>query len=216
MITSRKVALSAQPMSVASSALKPQTKDLANRQIISDLTNTDSGKSSITPLDRGKVIDFKPIPKKIVITVTNTNVDGGAIDINLFNNDTFAALPAGVTVTNSVGFSGKLLDKLMANINNGDGLLTYGFNISGYDADGTKSDRVVNASELEARYYNGRGESYIPVAIEIEGAERNTQTKDGLLTIKVQMMLTFLMQLKLSLGQEESIQFVFFTQPMAD
>lgn len=216
MIKSNAVAMSAKPLSIAPASLSAKTTELANRQAIVDITGTERGNPAVTPVYPGQVIDFMPIPRRITVTVENTNTSGGDLEIKIFNNDTYEALQSGVTVSNSTGFSGKLLNKLIAGINGSNGLLIYGFNITGYNAAGDKSDTVVNESSLELRYYNGNGSSYLPVQIDVAGAERNTQFKDGLLTVKTRLMLNFLTQFKLNLGQEEKIQFVFFTEPLQD
>lgn len=208
--------LPAKVLTLAPTVLKGQTQELANRQAVADVTSVNVGKTAITPLNEGKVIGFIPVPEKITVTVTNTNVAGGALEISMFNNDAFTPLPAGVTVVDSVGFLGKLLNKLMASINNGQGLMIYGFNISGFDSAGVASDTVLNSSALEMRYFTGRGSSFLPVGIDIAGSERNTQTKDGLMTVKTMIMLNWLSQLKVTLGQQERIQFVFSTIPMID
>lgn len=208
--------LPAKAATLAPNQLKGQTQELANRQAVTDITSVDSGKTAITPLNAGEVIGFIPVPKTITLTITNTNVAGGAIDISALNNDSFTALPAGVTAVDSVGFSGKLLARLMQSINNGQGLMIYGFNISGFDSAGVASDTVLNNAALELRYFTGRGTSFVPAALDISGAERNTQTKDGLMTVKVMFMLNWLTQLKCNLGQQERIQLVLNTQPMVD
>ncbi len=216
MVPSNAVALSAKPMNLAPGALDSNTKTLANRQVITDLTNTDAGKTAITPINTGEVMDFKSVPKKITITIENTNVGGGPLEVAFLNNDTFGALPGGVTVVDSCGFGGKLLNKLIGSINKGNGLLTFGFNITGYDAAGDKSDAVINSCALEARFYKGYGSSYIPAEIDLSGNERNTQYKDGLLTVKMQMLLSWIMQLKVTLDAKEKVQIVFNTTPMVD
>lgn len=208
--------LPAKVLTLAPNVLKGQTQELANRQAVADVTSVNVGKTAITPLNEGKVIGFIPVPEKITVTVENTNVAGGALEISMFNNDSFTALQAGVTVVDSVGFSGKLLNRLIQTINNGQGLMIYGFNISGFDSAGVASDTVLNSSALEMRYFTGRGTSFLPVGIDIAGSERNTQTKDGLMTVKTMIMLNFLSQLKVTLGQQEKIQFVFSTIPMID
>lgn len=216
MIKSNAVALAAKPVSIAPASLSANTKALADRQAIVDVTGMERGNPAITPVYPGKVIDFMPIPRRITITVENTNTSGGDLEIKILNNDTFVALPSGVTVANSSGFSGKLLDKLIASVNQSQGLLIYGFNVTGYNSAGDKSDDVLNEAALELRYYNGYGTSYVPVQIDVSGAERNTQFKDGLLTVKTRFMLNMLTQFKLNLGQEEKLQFVFFTEPLQD
>ncbi len=213
MIPSRS-ALTAVPVAASvASKLAPSTKELAMRQVIQDVTSLNRGNEAITPIDQGKVIGFKPIPKTFTVTVANTVV---AKNISVFNNATFGAVSGEVTVTYSDGRSGLLLNSLFQNLNNGEGLMIYGFNVTGYASGGAKSDAVLNSSALELRYFNGYGDSYIPQQINVSGSERNTQFKDGLLTVKVQALINCLTQLKMYLGIGESLQFVFFTTPIAD
>jgi hypothetical protein len=197
-----------------SDSLQSGTRDLALKQVVSDLTSTNRGNEAITTIAEGKVVGFKPIPKKITVTIVNGSASEK--DICFLNNADFKALPASVTMSTSDGFEGKLIARLMAGLQNANGLLIYGFNVTGYDDEGAKSDAVINALEMEARYYTGRGDSYIPAEIDLAGGERNTQTKDGLLTVKMMLELNFATQLKVKLGAGEKVQFVFFTQPLKD
>lgn len=208
--------LAVKPAVLAPTTLPANTEKLATKQIMTDIVGLNKGNDAVTPLYDNKVIGFFPVPPKITVTVENTNSSGGDLEINIFNPNSFNAAPSGVTVTYSTGFSGKSLEQLVRSINNGNGLLLYGFNVTGYNSSGVKSDTVINESALEARYYNLYGTSYVPVQIDVSGAERNTQFKDGLLTVKVLFTLNALMQLKMNLGQNEKLQFVFFTQPIED
>ena len=200
------------PLALGNKALPTPVQALAEKQIVTDLTQRPSLDSSITPIDPGKVINFLPIPPKITVTVLNGSVTAGT---GFFlNNSDFTALPASWTATYSDGFSGKLMTRLMNGLGGATGLYIYGFNVTGYDSDGVKSDAVLNSSSIDAVYYTGNGTSYVPASINIAGAERNTQFKDGLLTVRVEMVLNFLTQIKCYLGAGESLQFVFFTQPI--
>lgn len=208
--------LAVKPAVLAPTALPANTEKLATKQMVTDITSLNRGNDAVTPLYNNKVIGFFSVPPKITVTVENTNIAGGDLEVNIFNQNSFNAPPAGVNVTYSTGFSGKSLEQLIRSINNGNGLMLYGFNITGYNSAGVKSDTVINESAIEARYYNLYGNSYLPVQIDVAGAERNTQFKDGLLTVKVLVMLNALMQLKMNLGQGEKLQFVFFTKPIED
>jgi hypothetical protein len=127
------------------------------------------------------------------------------------------AAPAGVTVAYSDGFGGKLLENIIRGINGGNGLLIYGFNVTGYDKNGVKDDVTVNDSNITMNYYNGTGKNAIPFQINVSGSERNTQFKDGLFTVKVPFMVNIMSQMRASLsGDDAKLQFVFFTQPIAD
>ena len=206
-------ALQVQPYTT-SPVLAPQTKNLAVRQAISDITSLSGANPSITSVNPNKVINFMPLPETVTVTILNTT--DGELDVNIFNNDTYVAVPGGVTVTYSDGFAGKLINKLINGLQNAQGLLVYGFNVTGYDNGGVKSDAVLNASSLEARYYNGNGSSYIPAQISVAGAERNTQFKDGLLTVKTLVIFNFVAQFKMHLGAGEKLQFVLNLVPIQD
>ena len=79
-----------------------------------------------------------------------------------------------------------------------------------------QDDSVLNDSELSGLYYTGKNGLSQPFDIDISGAQRNTQYKDGLLTVKQLIEMNFLFQLSLSLKTHCKIQFVFFTQPIQD
>lgn len=193
------------------SVIPEKIEELANRQIVTDLTSTPNPNPSITPLNSGRVSNVKKIAPKYTITVTNN--DAAAQTVYLFNLDAYRTNDADVAITYSDGFSGKLLNKLAADA---DGILFFGFNITGYDADGVRSDSVVNDSALELRSYLGYGDSFVPTPIDISGAERNTQQKDGLFTVKTQFVVNCLTQLKMYLAPGTKIQLVLFTQPIQD
>lgn len=184
---------------------------IADKQIVTDLTKDPNPTPSVTPINPGKVANVKKIAPKYTITLTNNG--DAALNAFLFNLDTYVANDSDIAVTYSDGFSGKLLNKLIADQ---DGLLFFGFNITGYDAEGVKSDAVVNDSRLTLLSYIGYGSDAVPTPIDISGSERNTQYKDGLFTVKSQFIMNCLEQLKMNLGAGEKIQFVFFTQPIQD
>mgnify|MGYP001614537814 CR=1 FL=1 len=211
MIVSRNSVLAMKPMNQAASQLPAKIEEIANRQIVTDMTASPNPNPSITPINPGRVANVKKIAPKYTITVENTT--GGGLDCYLFNLDTYTANNGGVTVTYSDGFAGKLLNKLAADQ---DGLLFFGFNITGYDSAGDPSDDVVNSLLLELRSYIGYGASYVPTPIDISGAERNTQFKTGLFTVKTQFIMNCLEQLKMTLGAGEKATFVLFTQPIQD
>lgn len=206
----------AKPAQVAAKALTESTQELAARQTVADLTQVRNTNVSVFEADPGKVIDFTTFPKRITVTIENTNSSGGDLDVPVFNNDVYTPLPSGVTVNYSTGFTDKLINRLLAMLDNGRGLFVYGFNISGFTSSGTRSDIVVNESAPEVRVFNGSGTSFVPFPIEIAGAERNTQEIAGLFTIKQQIRFNFLSQFKVRVGQQEKIQLVFFTTPILD
>lgn len=208
MITSK---LSIQPLNAAASKVAPKIEELANRQIVTDLTQTQNPNPAIVQINPGKVASIKPIAPKYTVTIENTTT--ATQTVYAFNMDTYQSNANGVDSTYSDGFSGKLINKLAADL---DGLLIYGFNVTGYDADGVKSDDVVNNLILELRNYNGYGNSFVPTPIDISGSERNTQYKDGLFTVKSQFVINCLAQLKAVLATGCKVQFVFFTQPIQD
>jgi len=203
------------PVSIGNT-LPAAVQNLAAKQAVANYTQMPSLNSSITPIDAGRVVNFLPIPPRITVTVLNGTASGGLASGKFLNNADYAALPASWTTTYSDGFSGKLMTNLMKGLGGSTGLMIYGFNVTGYDTDGVKSDAVLNNSAIQVLYYTGNGTSAIPADINIAGAERNTQFKDGLLTVKVALVLNFLTQITCSLAEGESLQFVFFTQPVID
>ena len=203
--------LSPKPLSVASSKLPAKIEALAAKQTVADIMQPTNPSPAITVVNPGKVANIKPIPKRFTVSVTNGG--GAAATCFAFNMSTFKSNGGSVTLTVSDGFSGKLIDQLAAD---GEGLLIYGFNITGYASGGAKSDSVVNNSQLQLRSYDGNGDSYVPTHFNIAGAERNTQFKDGLFTIKTQFVLNCLEQLAMNLGAGEKIELVFFTEPLQD
>lgn len=192
--------------------LPAAVQSLAEKQVIADLTTRPSFNSSVTPVSPGKVASYIQVPPKITVTVLNGSVTAGS---GMFlNNADYTALPASWTATYSDGFSGKLMTNLMKGLLNADGLYIFGFNVTGYGADGVKSDAVLNSSAIQVYYYTGNGTAAIPLDLNIAGAERNTQFKDGLLTVRTEFVLNMLAQMRCTLGAGESLQFVFFTQPL--
>ena len=203
--------LAVKPLNQAASSVPMRIEELANRQVVTDLTQRGPSNEAVTPINPGRVASIKKLAPKYTISILNT--DDADQDCYLFNLDTYKENATEVQVTYSDGFDGKLINKLIADL---DGLLIYGFNITGYDADGVKSDAVVNASNPVLLSYIGYGERNIPTPIDVAGAERNTQYKDGLLTIKTQFVLNCLSQMLFRLGAGEKLQLVFFLQPMQD
>ncbi len=200
-------------MTAGSVKATPITQSLANRQIIEDFTAQKST-PGITRVSNNKIIQNVPIPPTFTVTIKNTNEEEK--DIKLFNNGVFEALPGGVTATYNDGFAGKLIDRLINVLSNANGLLTYGFNVIGTDANGEQSNVVLNTANLQALYYTGKGKSSTPFDIDISGAERNTQYEKGLLTVKQLLLMNFLFQLSFTLGAHCQLQFVFFTGPIQD
>ncbi len=211
-ISSNSVSKAMNITSYQKGGLKSQTRDLAIKQVIEDVTKVPTN-DSISIINPGQVINSMQIPRKITITVTNGSEDTQD-DIRIFNNDTYEELPAGVTVAYSDGFAGKLINKLIGGLLNANGLFVFGFNVTGYDSEGIKSDDVVNSLALTALFYTGVGKASVPGEIELAGEERNDQFKDGLLTVKTQIQFNFLSQLKMNLGAGEKVQFVFSTVPL--
>lgn len=201
------------PTKTTGAPLKPEIQTLAIEQVKTDLTDTSRGNSAITDIGDNTVIGGMKIPKKIRIKISNAN-SSGSTDISFLNNADYAALPANVTVTYSDGFGGKYLTRLMNAAGSGNGLLTYGFNVTGYDADNAKSDSVINGLEMEYRSYTGKGTSFLPDPIELAGEERNTAVQSGMLTVKSMILLNQVCQLKVNLAAGTSVEFVFSTVPI--
>lgn len=195
------------------SKVTPELQKLANDQTVVDLTKQPAN-VAVTAVNKNTVANFMPIPESVTVEVENTG--DAAADIFLFNLDVFKTNSEDIVIDINDGFNGKLINQLIRGLMNSNGLVCYGFNITGYGADEIKSDKVVNKSQMQVRYYNGDGDSYVPVPIKVAGSERNTQYKDGLLTVKTQFVLNFLSQYKLRLGAGESMELVFFFQPIVD
>jgi hypothetical protein len=204
--------LSAKPLQMTAKALPKKIQELADKQVVADIMQSAMPSNpAIVTINPGKVANIKPIAPSFTVTIDNTTED--AVTGYAFNTDTYKTNVGGATVTYSDGFDGKFINKLAAD---SEGLLFYGFNVTGYDAEGVKSDAVVNALAMELRSYNGYGDSYVPTPFSIAGSERNTQYKDGLFTVKTKFVLNCVEQIKVALAAGCSVQFVFFTQPMQD
>lgn len=186
-------------------------QNLANKQILDDITAMPVN-VAVTSVNKGTVGNFMPVPESITISIKNTNDE--AVDVLFVNNGTYKPLLAGVEITYSDGFAGKLLDRYANGLQDANGILCYGFNARGYDADGAPSDEVLNNMQLAVMYYNGVGDLAVPLPIQMAGSERNTQWKDGLLTIKTQFVLNFLSQMRAHLGAGERVQLVLNFQPI--
>lgn len=216
MITLKSTSLIPRTAPAGPTSLDANTASLVNNQTIADLTKRGDGNPGVIDmLNTGEVINSAPIPPKVTVTVTNNVASDDLLDIDIFNNSYLNAAPGSTVIAYSDGFDGKLLEKLIGSVNNGKGLLFYGFNVTGYDKDGVKSDVVLNESNLTVNYSNGTGKNAQPYQIDLAGSERNTQFKDGLLTVKVPFIVNILAQMRMSLGGNGAkMQFTFFTQPM--
>lgn len=201
--------LAAKPFQSAQSELPAQIQNLADKQVIVDVMSTQKNDAGITVINPGTVSNFKKIAPKFPVTIENTDDEGQVV--YAFNVDTYKANAGAVTLSVSDGFSGKLVNKLAADK---DGLLIYGFNVTGYDADGVPSDEVINNLAMELRSYIGYGDSYNPTPIDIAGSERNTQYKTGVYTVRSQFVLNCLSQIKATLAAGCKVNFVFFTTPI--
>jgi hypothetical protein len=209
--------LTARPVNAGTNRIAPGQAALVNAQTLTDITNRGDVNPGVVVLtDPGQVITALPIPPKITFTIVNNVASDSLLDIQIFNNNALEPVPGSVVVTCSDGFGGKFIDNLVAGLGK-EGLMIFGFNITGYDKDGVKSDVTVNESNLTQLFYTGNGKSPVPFTINVSGSERNTQFKDGLFTVKVPFIVNVLSQFKMSLGGNGAkIQLVFFTQPIKD
>ena len=82
MIVSRNSVLAMKPMNQAASQLPAKIEEIANRQIVTDMTASPNPNPSITPINPGRVANVKKIAPKYTITVENTT--GGGLDCYLF------------------------------------------------------------------------------------------------------------------------------------
>jgi hypothetical protein len=196
------------------SSLPAQVVDLSARQIVSDVLGQ-NGNQAITSIDPGKVTSIITIPRKITVNLVAAADAPTDSESLIFNNADFAAANAKVAQTYSDGFGGKNISQLARIAANGAGILIYGFNIRGIDDAGNASDEVVNNSNPQVLNYNGLGKT-IPMPIDLQGAERNTQFKNGLLTVKFQFMLSAVTQLSFLLNADEKLSLTFFTTPILD
>lgn len=193
--------------------LKPSTQQIVNQQVLTDLTKEEK-RPGIEQPNPGKVISAVVFPKRFTVLLANTT--GAAISGKLFNNDDFVAKDAGIDATFDDGFNGKYIKKLMHSLDNGNGLMVFGMTISAFDADGNLSDTVLNALALRAQFYTGEDNDNLSFPIKFKGLARRSDTTKGVVTIKQQVQLNFLMQLAFYLGAHCSAEIVFYSEPIQD
>lgn len=165
--------------------------------------------SGVVDLNYGKpAIELWPKPEVTTVTVKNKNT-ANAKDViaYIFNEkallDTLTqadyAPPAvnadKVEVKYNDGiFGGKLIDRIIEQKNAGAGLLCKGITIMARDENGTASNEAISAMDARVQTYEMINGTPVGQNIDISEAIRNSQFKDGLVTIKRDFVVNALTQ----------------------
>lgn len=201
-----------------------QATDVASLQLSTNnaavqMANAISQTQGVVDLSAGQVISGIKVPTSIK-AVVRSNAGSGAISqsIKLFNNILFGAIVinngSGVdSVVTTFGDknSGNTYSRLMQILNQGNGINIKGMSVkASHISNGTPAAEFFTASNLKVLLADSEGNT-IPFPLNIDEADRNTQQKDGLLTIFRPMQLNGLMQLVFDLAPDILVTFTLFT-----
>lgn len=182
------------------------------------LANAINSQAGTSNLSSGSVIDQRPIPSSLSVTIASNNGGGAAATTtNIFNNSFLTAAAttngsgaASIVNTFGDGFSGVVYEQLFK-FNGGRGILITGFTlIATLSSTGVQISTPFNTMNLTLNVQNGNGNS-IPNNIKMAEAVRNTQFQNGILTPVVPFMLNPLCQLQMSVPVNTTFAFTFFT-----
>lgn len=170
------------------------------------LANAIQNNSGIIDIRNKQAADeLYPLPESTTYSIDNTNdAASTAIDVWVFNEDvlkntlTDNTIAAGKepTISYNDGFSGKLINALIKNFRNGRGMRIKEITVIGKDASDVQQDSAIMDMDLQLVAYNATRGSSVPVNYDLSEALRNTQFKDGMVTVKVDIVINAISQLK--------------------
>lgn len=190
-----------------------QPKQIATR-IASDLAMN----AGVNDLSNGKTINMFPIPTSLGFSSSSTDA-GASVTQYIFNTASLNPLVTtngggASTITNTYldGYSGKGYAQLAASAKNGAGVLIKGFTIKATTLAGVPDDSFFTTANLNVIAANLRNGGIVPVPCDLEMAVRNSQYKDGLLTIVFPFVLNALTQIQYLQPKNSITTWTFFTE----
>jgi hypothetical protein len=175
---------------------------------VKDLALAIANNQGIGDVSEGKSISLFPLPDTTTVTISNPKTAGKSADVTAYffneqllkntkDDNTYGAGAADAdkpTVTYNDGFSGRVIDKLIQSLNGGRGMRCKQITVIGKNDSGVQDDGAILVMDPSVKAFNAlRGRS-VDFPYDFRKAIRNTQFKDGLLTLNVDFWLNMVSQ----------------------
>lgn len=189
---------------------------------VQQLAQAIQNNSGVVDIRNGKAVDMFPLPDSTTVTLVNPNTtDARAVTAYLFNEQVLKNTKTDNTyggsatdadkpvVTYNDGFSGRLIDSLVQKAFNATGLRCKELTIIGKNASGVQDDAAIIALDAEIRAYNALRGRPVEMPYDLSDAIRNTQFKDGMVTVSVDFVINCVSQFVSSIPKGFSYTFIF-------
>lgn len=178
-----------------------------NNAPANQLANAIQNNAGIIDIRTGAVVDeLYPLPDSTTFSVdASSAANSTAIKVWVFNEDvlkstiednTYVGAPNKPTLSYNDGFDGRLINGLIKNFRNGRGMRISEITVIGKDASDVQQDSAIMDMDLRLVAYNATRGSEQSKPYDLSEALRNTQFKDGMVTVKVDLMINAVSQLE--------------------
>lgn len=182
----------------------PQTYTQTNAPVQA-LANAIQNQSGVVDIRSGEApVYIMPLPKSSNYTIANSNASGAEeVTVWVFNEDvlkntlTDNVIASGKepVISYNDGFSGKLISQLIKFARGGRGMRVREITITGKNASGVQDDAAISSMDLAVQGYQAIRGTAVPQNYDLTEALRNTQFKDGMVTVKVDFFINCVNQI---------------------
>lgn len=173
-------------------------------------------------ISTAEIVDHRELPSSLNVEVISpADAQADDITVALFNEDLLEATPtnndlatgtdgAAVTVDYKDGRSGKVYNRLMSNYGGGRGILIKEITcIAKVNSSGAANEEFFNTCDMAIFTPTGKGGKEKPLSIDWSEAVSNGPNKTGIYTLKCNIRLHSLNQIRYTQEPDTKINFVF-------